>query len=66
MATLLGTDNPEDLLGWHVIVEEQRPDGEYVQLLLREASDTGEIRYLLDGGDERFDSPRRCNPQPNR
>lgn len=64
VAALIGTDNPDDLLEWHMIVEEQGPDGEYVQLLLREAPGTGELQYLLDGSDERFDSPRPCNPQP--
>ena len=64
VAALLGTDNPEELLGWHVIVEEQRSDGELVQLLLREATDSGEIQYLLDGSYEDFDSPRPCIAQP--
>ena len=64
VAALLGTDNPEDLEGWHVIVEEQRSDGEIVQLLLREAPDSGEIQYLLDGSEEVFDSPRPCVAQP--
>ena len=64
MAALLGNDNPEDLAGWHVIVEEQGSDGELIQLLLREAPDSGEIQYVLDGSHEVFDSPRRCDPQP--
>ena len=64
VAALLGNDNPEELLGWHVIVEEQRSDGELVQLLLREAPGSGEIQYVLDGSHEDFDSPRRCIAQP--
>jgi len=64
VAALLGNDSPEDLAGWHVIVEEQGSDGELIQLLLREAPDSGEIQYVLDGSHEVFDSPRRCDPQP--
>ncbi len=61
---ILGSDNPDDLIGWHVIVEDQLPDLNYVQLLLREEPVTGELQYLLDGGDVAFDAPRECSPVP--
>lgn len=64
VAALVGTDDPQDLVGWHVIVEEQTSDGTYVQLLLREHPETGELQYLLDGHEETFDDPRPCTPEP--
>ncbi len=63
VAALVGTDDPQDLVGWHVIVEEQGSDGTYVQLLLREHPETGELQYLLDGHEEIFDAPRPCTPE---
>lgn len=64
VAAILGTDNQDDLVGWHVIVEEQNDDGSYVQLLIREAPETGDLEYILGGSDETFDEPRPCQPRP--
>lgn len=60
---LLGSDDPRELVGWHVIVEDEKADGRYLQLLLREDPDTGELQYLVDGSDETFDTPRHCSPE---
>ena len=61
---ILGVDNPEDLIGWHDIVEEQTSVGDYIQLLLRRDPASGDLQYLLDGGEEAFGAPRRCDPEP--
>ncbi len=63
IAALLGTDDPDELVGWHVIVEERQSDGSYIQLLLREDPNSRELQYLLDGSAETFDAPRRCEPE---
>lgn len=63
IAALLGTDDPQDLVGWHVIVEEQQSDGSYIQLLLRDDPESGQLQYLLDGSADTFDAPRQCEPE---
>jgi len=60
VAALLGTDDPDELVGWHVIIEEQQSDGNYIQLLLRQDPNSGELQYLLDGSADPFSAPRRC------
>lgn len=62
LEALLGTDDPGDLTGWHVILDERTADNDYVQLLLRRELTSGKIQYVLDGSDEVFKEPRVCNP----
>ena len=63
IAAILGTDDPQELVGWHVIVEEQQNDGSYIQLLLRQDPETDQLQYLLDGSVNIFDAPRQCEPK---
>ncbi len=63
IAALVGTDDPNELVGWHAIVEEQQSDGSYIQLLLREDPNSGELQYLLDGSADTFSARADASPK---